>query len=60
MNRTRMLLLAACLGFSLQGMSQQVLEKDAAGDREYARVIREYEHKRINKARKAMVSDLKF
>ena len=43
MNRTRMLLLAACLGFSLQGMSQQVLEKDAAGDREYARVIREYE-----------------
>lgn len=43
MNRTRMLLLAACLGFSLQGMSQQVLDKDVAGDREYVRVVREYE-----------------
>ena len=35
--------MAALLSFSLSGMAQQVLPEDVAGDKDYARVCKEYE-----------------
>ena len=35
--------MAALLSLSLSGMAQQVLPEDVAGDKEYARVCKEYQ-----------------
>lgn len=44
--KKKTLLIAAWMGgCSLQGMAQQILPQDVAGDREYRRVCREYEWK---------------
>ena len=41
--KKRTVWVAALLSFSVSGMAQQVLPKDVAGDKEYARVCKEYE-----------------
>jgi len=41
--RKRTVWVAALMSLSLSGMGQQVLPKDVAGDKEYARVCKEYE-----------------
>ena len=43
MSRKKIMILLTCMGITLQGMAQQILPQDAAGDQEYARVCREYE-----------------
>ena len=43
--KKRTVWVAALMSLSVSGMAQQVLPKDVAGDREYARVCREYELK---------------
>ena len=40
--------MAALMSMALSGMAQQVLPQDVAGDKEYARVCREYELKAEN------------
>lgn len=46
--KKRTVWMAAFMSLSLSGMAQQVLPKDAAGDKEYARVCKEYELKAEN------------
>ena len=46
--KKRVVWVAAMMSLSLSGMAQQVLPKDVAGDKEYARVCREYELKSEN------------
>jgi len=41
--RKRTVWIAALMSLSVSGMAQQVLPKDVAGDKEYARVCKEYE-----------------
>ena len=41
--KKRTIWVAALMSFSVLGMAQQVLPKDVAGDKEYARVCKEYE-----------------
>ena len=46
--KKRAVWVAAMMSLSLSGMAQQVLPKDVAGDKEYARVCKEYELKSEN------------
>lgn len=46
--KKRTVWIVALLGFSFSGMAQQVLQKDFAGDKEYAQVCKEYELKSEN------------
>ena len=46
--KKRTVWVAALMSLSVTGMAQQVLPKDAAGDKEYARVCKEYELKSEN------------
>lgn len=46
--KKRTVWVAALMSLSLSGMAQQVLPKDAAGDKEYARVCKEYEWRSEN------------
>ncbi|MBQ8442347.1 MAG: tetratricopeptide repeat protein, partial [Bacteroides sp.] len=46
--KKRTVWVAALMGLSVSGMAQQVLPKDVAGDKEYARVCKEYELKSEN------------
>ena len=46
--KKRTVWVAALMSMALSGMAQQVLPQDAAGDKEYARVCREYELKAGN------------
>lgn len=46
--KKRTVWVAALMSMALTGMAQQVLPQDAAGDKEYARVCREYELKAAN------------
>mgnify|MGYP003440104281 CR=1 FL=1 len=46
--KKRTVWVAASMSLSLSGMAQQVLPKDAAGDKEYARVCKEYEWRSEN------------
>ena len=46
--KKRTVWVAALLSLSVSGMAQQVLPKDVAGDKEYARVCKEYELKSEN------------
>ena len=46
--KRRIVWVAALLSLTVSGMAQQVLPKDAAGDKEYARVCKEYELKAEN------------
>ena len=46
--KKRTVWVAALMSMALTGMAQQVLPQDAAGDKEYARVCREYELKAEN------------
>ena len=46
--KKRTVWVAALMSMALSGMAQQVLPQDAAGDKEYARVCREYELKAEN------------
>ena len=46
--KRRIVWVAALLSLTVPGMAQQVLPKDAAGDKEYARVCKEYELKAEN------------
>ena len=46
--KKRMVWVAALMSLSVSGMAQQVLPKDVAGDKEYARVCKEYELKSEN------------
>ena len=41
--KKRTVWVAALMSLSVSGMAQQVLPKDVAGDKEYARVCKEYE-----------------
>ena len=41
--KKRTVWVAALMSLTLSGMAQQVLPKDVAGDKEYARVCKEYE-----------------
>ena len=41
--KKRTVWIAALMSLTLSGMAQQVLPKDVAGDKEYARVCKEYE-----------------
>ena len=41
--KKRTVWVAALMSLSVTGMAQQVLPKDVAGDKEYARVCKEYE-----------------
>ena len=43
--KKRTVWVAALMSLSVSGMAQQVLPKDVAGDKEYARVCKEYELK---------------
>lgn len=45
MKRKTLLIAALMGGYAMQGMAQQVIPTDVAGDKEYARVCREYELK---------------
>ena len=46
--KKRTVWVAALMSLSVSGMAQQVLPKDVAGDKEYARVCKEYELKSEN------------
>ena len=46
--KKRTVWVAALMSMALSGMAQQVLPQDTAGDKEYARVCREYELKAGN------------
>ena len=46
--KKRTVWVATLMSLAVSGMAQQVLPKDAAGDKEYARVCREYELKAEN------------
>ena len=46
--KKRTVWVAALMSLSMSGMAQQVLPKDVAGDKEYARVCKEYELKSEN------------
>ena len=41
--KKRTIWVAALMSLSVSGMAQQVLPKDVAGDKEYARICKEYE-----------------